>query len=305
MTPPDPPFSPLSDPLPATLAAAHAYARTRLRAADLDEADRTAAWLVEAATGTTRLDALRRPDAPLAPEQAERLAAWIARRLAGEPVQYVTGEAAFRRLTLHVGPGVLVPRAETEELVDLVLARLDGPAAPRLLDAGTGSGCIALALKDERPGATVHALDVSEAALAIARANAARLGLDVAFVRADLLGDVNQVVAALPDPVGAAYDVLVSNPPYIPDADAVALAPEVRQHEPALALFAGPDPLVFYRALARLARRLVRPGGWVAVETDDAYAHASAACFGEGFLSPTVHRDTFGRWRFVTAQRAG
>jgi len=281
-----------------TLADALADTRRRLEAADVDEASRTAAWLVEAATGTTRTDALLRPSRVLSVEEIDRLDGFVVRRVAGEPVQYVTGEAAFRRLALHVAPGVLIPRPETEELVDLVLDGVHHLRAPRLLDAGTGSGCIALALRDERPDAIVDAFDVSDDALVLARANAERLGGDVAFHRADLLA------AALPPDLHGPYDALVSNPPYIPDADADSLAREVVAHEPALALFSGPDPLTFYRALARHARAVVRPGGLVAVEVDDAHAQASAACFGnDAFEDVRVHSDLYGRARFVTARR--
>lgn len=281
-----------------TLADALADTRRRLSDAGVDEAARTATWLVEAATGTTRTDALLRPGRSLSADEAARLDGFVARRAAGEPVQYITGEAAFRRLTLHVAPGVLIPRPETEELVGLVLDEVQGLAAPRLLDAGTGSGCIALALQDERPDAVVHAFDLSDAALAIARANAERLRLNATFSRADLLAE------ALPAALHGPYDVLVSNPPYIPDADAPSLAREVIAHEPALALFSGPDPLTFYRALARHARVVVRSGGLVAVETDDAHAHDSAACFHpDAFDDVQVHPDLFGRARFVTARR--
>ena len=229
----------------------------------------------------------------------------LVRRLAGEPVQYVTGEAAFRRLALSVGPGVLIPRPETEDLVQHVLDELrrlndTGLSDVRVLDAGTGSGCIALAVKDEHPASTVHALDVSDDALVLASANAARLGLDVAFYRADLLAD------ALPEAVCDAgpFDVLVSNPPYIPDADASALAREVALHEPPLALFSGPDPLAFYRALARHAEALVRPGGLVALEVDDAHAHASAVCFTPDVFSDVrILTDLYGRDRFLLARR--
>jgi len=287
------------------LSRALADTRAALDSGGIDEADRCAAWLVEAATGTTRTDRIVRPDRPVSADEQARLAAMLARRLAGEPVQYVTGEAAFRRLTLAVGPGVLVPRPETEDLAEIALDELRRRAAPdasaaRVLDAGTGSGCIALAVKDEHPAATVHALDVSEAALVVARANAHRLGLGVAFHRADLLAE------ALPEAVrqSGPFDVLVSNPPYIPDADAPTLAREVALHEPALALFSGPDALVFYRALARHAEALVRPGGLVALETDDAHAHAAAACFApEVFSGVQVRADLYGRDRFLVARR--
>jgi len=154
-----------------------------------------------------------------------------------EPVAYITGVRHFRRLELAVDPRVLIPRPETELLVEVALARL--PHGARVLDVGTGSGAIALALADERPDLAAAGSDLSEDALAVARANAARLGLDsVEWLRADLLDGVPDV-----------FDAILSNPPYVAEADRAQLAPEILRHEPAGALFAGPDGLDAIRAL--------------------------------------------------------
>lgn len=270
-----------------------------LAAAGVEDARRNAEWLLEDALGVGRAGLYGYPEAAVPPEAAARVRAGVARRAAGEPVQYVLGHADFYGLRLAVGPGVLIPRPETEEVVEAALARVAGVAAPRVLDVGTGSGCIALAVADARPDARVAACDVSPRALAVARGNAERLGLAVRFVEADVLGAA--FAGAVPD----ALHLLVSNPPYIPDAEREALAVEVRDHEPALALFAGDDPLRFYRALARHAPRLVRPGGHVVLEAHPDHAAAAAALLADaGFRDVHVAADLAGRPRIVCGVRA-
>ena len=266
-----------------------------LDAAGVESARRNATWLLESALGERRV--LARPEAPVSPTEAERFRAMVARRARREPVQYVMGEADFYGLTLHVTPAVLIPRPETEEVAEAALRRLPTPRdldgrAPWVLDVGTGSGALALALQHERPDAAVVAADVSEAALAVARGNAERLGLPVAFVHADALQP------AFADGVPPLLDLVVSNPPYVPATEGPGLEPEVRDHEPALALFVGADPLVFYRALAGHARRLLRPGGWLVVETHADYGRAVAALFAEaGLVETAIVPDMAGRER--------
>jgi release factor glutamine methyltransferase len=164
----------------------------------------------------------------------------VRRRSVGrEPVAYITGVKGFRHLDLHVDPRVLIPRPETETLVEAALAL---PRSARVVDVGTGSGAVALALKDERPDLTIAATDVSEDALAVARANAERLGLDIRFVRADLLEGVGEL------------DAVVSNPPYVEEG--ADLPPEIARHEPAGALYAGLDGLAVVRRLVAQAGEL-------------------------------------------------
>jgi release factor glutamine methyltransferase len=159
-----------------------------------------------------------------------------------EPVAYILGRRHFRNLELAVDHRALIPRPETELLVEVGLER---PAAERVLDVGAGSGAVALALKHERPDLDVAGADISEPALALARENATRLGLPVAFVRSDLL-----------DAIAEELDAILSNPPYVPDGDRASLAPEILRHEPADALFAGPDGLdVIRRLIAQAAGR--------------------------------------------------
>jgi release factor glutamine methyltransferase len=187
-------------------------------------------------------------------EAAERFSPLAQRRLAGVPLAYLAGEKAFFGLTLRVDPRVLVPRPDTETLVQWALDVLSSMPPPvRLLDLGTGSGAVALAVKSQCPAAEVSATDISESALAVARPNAQRLGLDVAFFTGAWL-------AAVP---GERFDVIASNPPYVADGDPhlSALA-----HEPIGALTAGPDGLDDVRAIVRQAPEALKPGGWLLLE---------------------------------------
>lgn len=231
-------------------------------------------------------------------------AAWenILRRLAaGEPVQYVLGEADFCGHSYRVTPDTLIPRPETEELVQAVVSDLAVRGLERaplhVLDGGTGSGCIAIELALRLPGADVEAWDIATPTLTVARDNARRLGARVRFAERDLL--------AAP-PGGCHYDVIVSNPPYIAEAERAAMAPHVVAHEPGRALFVpDADPLRFYRALARLAVATLAGDGLLAVEINRAYGVAVASLFTDaGLRGAAVRRDRFGNDRIVTARRS-
>jgi release factor glutamine methyltransferase len=211
----------------------------------------------------------------------------VRRRAVGrEPVAYITGVRGFRRLDLHVDGRVLIPRPETETLVE---AALDLPRGARVVDVGTGSGAVALALKDERPDLDVVATDTSPGALAVARANAARLRLDVAFVEGDLL-----------DGVAGAVDALVSNPPYVEDG--APLQPEIARHEPQAALYAGADGLAVIRRLA--AQAGASAARFVALEVGIGQAAAVAEVLaGAGFARTERRRDLTGIERVVVGRR--
>lgn len=228
---------------------------------------------------------------------------------AGEPVQYVLGEAAFCGHRIEVGPGVLIPRPETEWLARHPLstpalrsaAMADGEGL-RILDICTGSGCIALALKKQYPRADVEAWDVSAEALAIAQRNFRAHGLDIATRQVDLLDP--EFMASVGAPLFRA-SLIVSNPPYVLDRERTDIEPHVLEHEPALALFVpDDDPLRFYRPLARLARALLCAGGELRVECNTAYVNEVAALFqSAGFDDVKTHEDCFGKPRFVNCKR--
>lgn len=245
-----------------------------------------------------------------------RLQQSVARLLDAEPLQYVTGTAFFCGHPFHVAPGVLIPRPETEWIVDTAV-NLVTSSAPRILDIGTGSGCIAISISLALADRHCHteAWDISEDALRIATDNADRLGAEVKFRRRDALrleedfpAEENQGGAeALSDTNAAAesWDIIVSNPPYICNREAADMHANVLRHEPHLALFVpDTDPLLFYRAIARYAMRSLRKGGWLLFECNTLYAHDTAQMAADmGFATSVVEDDCFGKPRFVKAQK--
>lgn len=215
----------------------------------------------------------------------------------GCPVQYVLGETEFYGFSFKVSPAVLIPRPETEELVQMIAQRHAG-APVRIWDVGTGSGCIAVSLAKLLPDAAVFATDISEEALAIARENAGRNGVRVTFARHDMRDTENL-------PFGdQRFDVLVSNPPYIPASDRAAMHRNVTDHEPGLALFVPDDDKLWcYRALARLGQRVLKPGGRICVETYHDFHDELTDLFRRNDYSEVQSfRDLNGNPRFVTAE---
>jgi release factor glutamine methyltransferase len=241
-----------------TLVQAWTSARDQLKAAGVDSPVIDARLLLEAAANATRVDLLNDPYRPLTAEQSERLEDYVARRSRREPVSHILGRKGFWKIMVGVTSDVLTPRPETEVIVDHALRNFEAHQAFSLLDLGVGSGAIALAILAERPAARGLGVDVSEEALAVARENAANLGLAsrLALLRGDW-------TAGLQDD---GFDLVVSNPPYIPTRDIDTLAPEVRDHEPRLALDGGEDGLDAYRALAPEIMRVLKPGGLLLVE---------------------------------------
>jgi release factor glutamine methyltransferase len=238
-------------------------------------------------------------DRPLAAEELAALRELVRRRQAGEPVAYLTGKKEFWSLDLRVDSRVLVPRPDTETLVEVALDLLPKAEPRRVADIGTGSGAVALALKRERPEADVVAVDRSPDALAVARANALRLGLAVRFVEGDLLA---------PLAGEAPFDLLTANLPYIPTADLTDLAPEVRS-EPRLALDGGADGLDLIRRLLAEgagARASLVPGGAVALEIGVGQAGAVAGLLrAAGLVDPVIRCDLAGLDRVVVARAPG
>ena len=222
----------------------------------------------------------------------------IARRAAREPLQHVVGTAPFRYLELEVGPGALIPRPETELLADAALEWLrvrswSIGAGPLIVDLGTGTGALALALASEFPGARVCAVEMQPTALAFAARNIARTGLAVELVS----GDMATALTALDGTV----DLVVSNPPYLPLELRSQLSPEVRDYDPAAALFAGADPLAGIRLVAATSARLLRPGGFVVVEHGSDQGESAPACYDAEWTDVTDHLDFSGRPRYLTA----
>jgi len=241
-------------------------------------------------------------DRALSHEEEQVLTQWLQRRLRGEPIQYITGRAAFRGLDLAVTPAVLVPRPETEGLVEAVLDVLEAERGrwprPRVLDLGTGSGAIALALASEWPAAIVVATDVSPEALAVARGNAATLGLEerVRFLPGHWFD-------AVPD--DDRYEVVVANPPYVASAERDLLPHDVREHEPAGALFSGPTGFEALREIVELAPRHLGAGGLLALELAESRAHEVTVWLdgSRDWQEVSLRDDLAGRPRVLLARR--
>lgn len=228
----------------------------------------------------------------LDPGRQEALDALIGRRLAGEPVAYILGEREFYGRRFRVGPATLIPRPETEHLVEAALAR--GPAAARVLDIGTGSGCIAITLKLERPDWSVSAVDVSAGALAVAKENGARLGAAVEWLESDLY-------AAL---AGRRFDLIVSNPPYVPETDPHLGQGDVR-FEPRSALASGADGLDAIRAIVEQAPAHLNPGGWLLLEHGYDQGESVPALLADaGYQEVFMARDLAGQARVSGGRRA-
>jgi release factor glutamine methyltransferase len=253
--------------------------------------------------GLERIHLYTQFDRPLDGDEVDRYRALVARRAAHEPVAYILGRAHFRRLCLEVDPAVLIPRPETEELVETALEVLrrrppwEGASRPVIADVGTGSGAIALSLAQEA-GLRVLATDTSAEALALATRNAAALGVEglVVFEQTDLLSEV---------PAGSLH-LVVSNPPYVTSADLAGLAPDIRLFEPVSALDAGPDGLTVIRRLLPEAARALRPGGTVLLEIGAGQAAAvEELARAAGFITVAVRKDLSGKERILEATLPG
>lgn len=277
------------------------------------EAGNIAAWVMEHLTGCNRLDRLVKKEEPLVVQQLHRLTEIVQRLGHHEPVQYVLGEAYFAGLKLFVDANVLVPRPETEELADWAVRDVKAAGLPvfeqpatgadlttrlKLLDVGTGSGCIALALKKAMPRAEVWGCDASDKALTVARRNASHLDLRVDFVGLNFL-DRDQC-RQLPT-----VDIVVSNPPYIPIREKNSLQPNVLQFEPHTALFVpDDDPLLFYKALADFGTFRLHNNGAIYTETHESAGNEVAQLFHNcGYRNIQLRKDLQGKDRMVRATR--
>lgn len=278
-----------------TVAEARKLAVERLTRAGVASPAAEADWLLEAATGLARSGLLLGPGELLGDAAVARIGDWLERRGRREPLQHILGRAPFFGLELSVTPEVLIPRPETERLVELALERLAGVVQPRVLEVGTGSGAVALALKHERPDLTLLATDLSAAALTVASRNAAALALQIDLIEADLLEHPEVTTFA------AQAHLLVSNPPYLPDTDREVLPPEVH-FDPELALFGGRDGLDLVRRLEGQARRTLRPGADLLLELDPRTLPA-VSTLGERWSGRQTFCDLTDRERFLMLTR--
>ena len=258
------------------------------------ESGQLASWVMEKITGLQRVDRLLQKNQPLSSDQEEYWEHIKARMLQHEPIQYVLNEAPFMGLLLEVNRNTLIPRPETEELVSWVLD--DHPEKNiRVLDAGTGSGCIAMALKQHQPSWEVTAGDSSPEALQVAAKNAARYQLHINFAQMDMLN---------PQDLGwgGKYQVIVSNPPYIPSKDEASIATHVKAFEPAAALFVpNENPLLFYKALVAAAPLHLEKGGWLYVEINDGLGEATLQLFQNSEWQAELRKDLQGNNRMIRA----
>lgn len=229
-----------------------------------------AEWLLCEALGLDRVGLYLNFDKPLTDAELSTYRAMVARRAKREPLQYILGSQEFNGLEFIVTPDVLIPRHDTEVLVAEAVKR--APACAAILDIGLGSGCIAIALAKALPDAAVCGVEPSSRALAVARENAGRNGVTLEFACGSLFEPI----------AGRRFDLIVSNPPYIPTADLAALDPEVRDHEPLAALDGGVDGLAFYRAIVPQAPEHINPGGWLLVEIGIGQGAAVREIFSQG-----------------------
>jgi release factor glutamine methyltransferase len=270
-----------------TIAEAIAQGARTLGAAGIGDERRAASLLLCRALDVERIHLLTRPSEQIDEARFQAYLAMIERRASGEPAQYITGRQGFFGLDFEVTPAVLIPRPETEFLVEWIIERAlkdsrpAGESGPLIADAGTGSGCIAVALSAQIPGARVIATDISRPALAVARSNAALHGVEsrIEFLEGDLLEPLSG------RGIEGRVDFIASNPPYVPEGDRRSLQREVRDWEPGLALFAGRDGLIFYRRLLRDAPAYLKQGGHLVCE------------IGYGQLTPVQEMIDPARWR--------
>ncbi len=271
--------------LPASLGEALAAARGRIPASE-------ARMFLREVTGCSAAQVAAYPERALSAEQAARYAGLLERRAAGEPVAYLLGEREFYGRSFRVSPAVLIPRPETELIVDLVKARVAPGTAPAVLDLGTGSGALAVTLALEIPAARVTAVDLSPAALEVARANAAALGAQVSFVESDWFAAVG----------AERFEIIVSNPPYIVDDDPHLAEGDVR-FEPRSALASGRSGLDDLTLITAAAPAFLAPGGWLLMEHGYDQAEAVRALLGAaGFVAVESARDLAGIERVSLGQ---
>lgn len=286
-----------------TIADALREASTALRLAGVGEARREAGSLLSHVTGRDRTYIITHADETLTAEQLSALRAAVARRAAGEPLQYITGRQEFYGLEFEVTSDVLIPRPETELLVETALELLRGAASPLVCDVGTGSGCIAVALLHARADARALALDISPEALRVAARNAARHGVGERFLA--LASDCLDALGA-EEYADLRFDLIASNPPYVAERDVAGLQREVREHEPRVALTPGGDGLSVIRRLLKEAPRRLKPRGHLLLEIGfNQHEQVAALTDPRAWELLDIHRDLQGIPRTVALRLAG
>ncbi|MFN8289777.1 MAG: peptide chain release factor N(5)-glutamine methyltransferase [Chitinophagaceae bacterium] len=262
------------------------------------EASSLTDWVMEYVTGSKKTERMLYKTAVLTATETETLEDITRRLLLHEPLQYILGESWFCGFRFYVDQQVLIPRPETEELVEWIISNCKFPVDQlRILDIGTGSGCIAVSLKRRLRKAEVWACDISDKALVVAKRNAATMGTDIQFVHADFL-DKGQWTD-LPS-----FDMIVSNPPYIPESDKMRMEKNVLEYEPATALFVKDnDPLTFYKAIAAFGTSHLRPGGAIYTEIHESLGKETRMVFDTAGFQTELKKDMQGKERMVKAAR--
>jgi release factor glutamine methyltransferase len=233
------------------------WAEIYFKEKDFDSPRLEIEWLLCALLDCNRIDIYLRFEEPLSKQQLKKLKTWISRRIKKEPLQYITGSCDFYGRDFIVNPNVLIPRPETERLIDIALNKLDNSSELRILEVGTGSGCIAVTLGLEIPNSYIYAVDISPNALEVANINKQRQKAEnVNFLEMDIL-------KFIPDKT---FDCLISNPPYIPKEELKVLMKDVKDYEPLIALTDNSDGLIFYKKFADIASNIIKPGGYIILE---------------------------------------
>jgi release factor glutamine methyltransferase len=263
------------------------------------EAVTIADWIFEDATGLKNWERRLHKNMMLQEDVVKKIQDYLRELLQNKPIQYVLSEAWFYKMKFFVNHSVLIPRPETEELVtwivnDVELGKSSGKEKePEILDIGTGSGCRAISLKKEFPGSIINAIDVSEDALLVAKKNAGALDAQIDFLKIDFLDESAWA------PLGM-YDIIVSNPPYIPEKEKATLAKNVTMYEPAVALFVqNGDPYIFYKKMAKFARSHLKPGGKIFVEIHENFWREISRVFEQYDFRTEIKEDIFGKKRMI------
>jgi release factor glutamine methyltransferase len=285
------------DPSESDLRSLKSWARDAFLEQNRPFSPRDIDWMIEHVTGYSRLELISRSDERVAQPYVVQFKSLVQRRLKGEPLQHILEYTEFYGRRIAVSPAALIPRPETEGLVELALVFLGGRSNAVILDVGTGSGCIAISLAAENRDHTIYGVDVSEPALELARHNGGLNDVSVTWSLGDMYNP-----NSLPDDVER-FDLIISNPPYIPEVDIGNLQPEVRDYDPILALTPGPDHFKPYKALARFASERLVSGGALMVEIEERFGAAVEAIFIDfGFSDVVIHKDLAGRNRYVTGR---